>query len=126
MTLLSRRLSHRAVAYAIVTARIPLGENLVMKTKSSRVARFCTFLVVAGLLDFALFVGGSIFLGGDAINGKIEDGQFLVGGKGVYVPVSPAIWTYSYVHSISLWITHPIAVLGGVVLAIAAQQYASR
>ena len=71
-------------------------------------------LFVFGLLNFALFVVGSIILGGDAVNGKVDDGQYFVGGKSVYVEVSKAIWIYSYVHVASVWITWPLAMIGGI------------
>ncbi len=44
---------------------------------STRAEKVALMLLVVGLLNFALFVTGSIALGGDAVNGKIEDGQIL-------------------------------------------------
>ena len=71
-------------------------------------------LLVFGFLNFALFVIGSLILGGDAVNGKVDDGQYFLGGKSVSVEVSKAIWIYSYIHVVSVWITHPLAMIGGI------------
>jgi hypothetical protein len=93
---------------------------------SIRGERVALVLLLVGLLNFALFVTGSIVLGGDAVNGKIEDGQYYVGGKGLYFAVSPGVWIYSYIHVISVWITFPVAMFGGVAYFRARHRHSQR
>lgn len=72
---------------------------------SSRGERVAWILLTVCALNFVLFVAGSFVLGGDAVNGKIEDGQYYVGGKGRYFAVSPGVWIYSYIHVVSVGVT---------------------
>lgn len=56
-------------------------------------------LLIAFLINFGLFfvIGSSI--GGDAINGRIEDGVYLLSSHGRDTPVSPWVWHYSLTHA---------------------------
>jgi hypothetical protein len=84
--------------------------TMLIRGKNFALALFC-----AGLLNFALFVAGSLWLGGDAVNGKIEQSQFYVGGKGEYTAVSQGIWVLSYVHVVSVWVTFPVGMIAGAI-----------
>lgn len=70
---------------------------------------FCIRLV--GVANFALLGFGAILLGGDAFSGYAEGGHFFLGSGGKFVEVSRNIWTYSYVHVISNFVTFGLAVV---------------
>ena len=71
-------------------------------------SRLADVVAVVGLLDFVAFVIGASYLGGDAVNGKIEGGRYyLYGpyhGMKVYHEVSQAVFDYSRWHAYSLMI----------------------
>ena len=43
------------------------------------VARVCAVTMIVGILNFVLFLAGTFYLGGDAVNGKIEKGKYTYG-----------------------------------------------
>ncbi|HEX5823950.1 MAG TPA: hypothetical protein VFY18_05750 [Candidatus Limnocylindrales bacterium] len=68
--------------------------------------------IVVGFINFFWFFAESAALGGDALNGNVRAGHYFVGSHGSYTEVSEAAWTWSRVHGISVFITHPIAIAG--------------
>ncbi len=73
----------------------------------SRRAKFIFIPAVAiAIVNFAAFIIINICIGGDAINGHVTDGHYYLGSHGRYTEVSRAVWTYSYYHTVSMWITH--------------------
>jgi hypothetical protein len=70
-------------------------------------------LVAVGVVNFTVFFVLSLAWGGDALNGKVEDGRFYLGHKGRYVEASEARWRESRAHAISVLVTHPLAIIGG-------------
>jgi hypothetical protein len=75
--------------------------------------RIASTLVVIGILNFASFFIIALSLGGDAVNGKREVGKYYLCEHGHYTEVSQAVFKYSKLHVYSVWITHPLALLGG-------------
>jgi len=73
-------------------------------------------LFVLGFLNFASFFAVALFLGGDAINGKIEAGRYYLCSHGRYTEVSQSVFNYSKLHVYSVFITHPLGMLGGLFL----------
>jgi hypothetical protein len=72
--------------------------------------------VIVSILNFALFLTGTFYLGGNAIKGKIADGRYYVWGyhhgtKG-YAEVSHAVFNYSKWHANSVIVTWPFMILG--------------
>lgn len=61
--------------------------------------------------NFFAFVAGSMYLGGDALNGFIRAGHYFLCAHGSCVEVSKAVWRYSY------W--HAITATGGILLVVA-------
>jgi hypothetical protein len=84
----------------------------------SRRAKFIFIpAVVLAAVNFAAFIIINICIGGDAINGHVKDGHYFLGSHGRYTEVSRAVWTYSYYHTISMWITHSsVFILGAIFL----------
>ena len=72
-------------------------------------------LAIWCLADFATFVIGIFVIGGDAFNGYSEGGYYFVcmHGHAVCHEVGRALFEYSRLHAISLFISFPIALLLG-------------
>ena len=84
--------------------------------------RAYALFVAITLLNFVVFVGLTLHLGGDAVNGKVESGHYYLWGynahtrtKG-YTEVSEGVYRYSRLHTYSVLVTWPLMLLGGLVL----------
>ncbi|MDB5815371.1 MAG: hypothetical protein JWN23_2488 [Rhodocyclales bacterium] len=73
----------------------------------------CKFLFGLGIANFVVFWILAVYLGGDAVNGKMQDGHFFLMSHGRYTEVSEAIFRYSKWHVYSTWITHPMVFFCG-------------
>jgi hypothetical protein len=67
------------------------------------------FIVCLALLNFLAYFFVALYLDGDAVNGKIDDGHFYLGSHGRYTEVSVRIFAYSRWHTYSVWLTHSLA-----------------
>ena len=65
--------------------------------------------VVMGANFTTFFIIG-LALGGSALNGKVEQGHYYLGDHGKMTEVSEQVWNYSYCHSVSVFITHPLGI----------------
>lgn len=63
-------------------------------------------LVIGWILNFIIFLATAMYLGGDALNGKIENGHYFLGSHGIYTEVSYNVFVYSKIHTIIFLITH--------------------
>lgn len=63
--------------------------------------------------NFVAFVVLWFVLGGNALNGGIEDGRYFLGSKGSRAEVSSFVFHYSVLHTLSLFVTQPIGVFLG-------------
>lgn len=70
------------------------------------------WIIGLGLLNFLSYTVTYALIGGDAVNGKIEDLRYFVRGhflhhgpQGQTAEVSAPVWVYSFIHSISIWPT---------------------
>ncbi len=54
--------------------------------------------IVIGVINFLSFIAISLAIGGDALNGKIENGQHYLGAHGQFTAVSLAVYHYSLWH----------------------------
>jgi hypothetical protein len=70
-------------------------------------------IVIVALLNFFSFIFVSIYLGGDALNGKESDGHFYLNSHGHYTEVSEKVFRYSEIHGYSMWATHSLAIFCG-------------
>ena len=82
-----------------------------MKLLLNAVARLGPTLFVLALVNFFAFVVVALALGGDALNGKAVDGVYYLSNHGKLTEVSRGVWNYSYWHTISIFITHPLGIL---------------
>ena len=67
------------------------------------------FLV--GILNFAVFWIAAVYLGGDAVSGKVVDGHYFLSNHGHLTEVSRAVFTYSQYHVRSVFVTHPLGLI---------------
>jgi hypothetical protein len=63
-------------------------------------------VVILAFVNFFSFIFIDLYLGGDALNGYARDGHYFLCSHGRYTEVGRAVWTYSYWHAISVFITH--------------------
>jgi hypothetical protein len=77
---------------------------------------FAYTLVVVGVLNFASFWVIALIVGGDAVGNPPQDGRYFVSEHGRRTEVSRSVYEYSLFHARSVWVTHPLALLGGVLL----------
>jgi hypothetical protein len=61
-------------------------------------------IALVGVINFILFVAGSFYLGGDALNGYRRDGHYFLGmhSNGPFTEVSRSIFLYSEWHGFLL------------------------
>ena len=70
---------------------------------------YSTGVVVA--INFFAFIAGSLYFGGDALNGYVQSGHYFICAHGHCAEVSSVIWRYSY------W--HALTAMGGIFLVFA-------
>ncbi|HEX4737354.1 MAG TPA: hypothetical protein VH331_07320 [Allosphingosinicella sp.] len=58
---------------------------------------------IAAIANFAAFVIGTFWLGGDALNGAVRGGHYFLGMHRHFRQVSHATWLYSLLHEISVF-----------------------
>jgi ABC-type spermidine/putrescine transport system permease subunit I len=81
----------------------------IRQTRWQRLGIAIFWLVI---LNFAAFWLISMKLGGDALNGKTENGRYYLMAKGKETEVSRSVWIYSMTHTISVLIGFPLAAAG--------------
>jgi hypothetical protein len=75
-----------------------------------------TFVVC--VLNFFLFLVLSSVLGGDALAGKIHDGHYFLNSHGTFKEVSLFAYQYSKLHTASLFVTQPVALICGILIVL--------
>ncbi|HTN41116.1 MAG TPA: hypothetical protein VLZ84_08195 [Asticcacaulis sp.] len=68
-------------------------------------------LIVIGFVNFVAFVGISLLIGGDALNGHVTDGHYYLANHGQLTEVDQDLYNYSRWHALSLLVTHPLAII---------------
>lgn len=74
-------------------------------------------LILIGVLNFTAFMAFCMNMGGSAGNGEIRDGRYFVSEHGKDHEISARAFQLNQIHGRSLWITHPMAILGVLILA---------
>lgn len=64
--------------------------------------------------NFVLFFIIAVCLGGDALSGGVIDGKYYLSNHGQLTEVSKWIFIYSKIHTLSLLVTHPLAIFLGI------------
>ncbi len=83
-----------------------------MKPITQRQAKAAEMFFVVGIINFASCALISFFIGGDALNGHIENNRYFLNNHGTLTETSKAVFIYSKIHASSLFLTHPLAMLG--------------
>jgi heme/copper-type cytochrome/quinol oxidase subunit 2 len=84
-----------------------------------RRTKICIWIILIGLGNFLAYSLVYVFIGGEAASGAIRHDElgrhvyFLKGPGQDDVPVSKAVYVYSGIHSITIWVT-----VGAVMLAM--------
>jgi hypothetical protein len=73
----------------------------------NRVFRASSWIVTLGFLNFFLFIAISLVIGGDALNGGVENGQYYLGGGGRHTSVPYLVFLFSQVHAFSVLASWP-------------------
>jgi len=68
-------------------------------------------IIIIGIVNFISFCVIALLIGGDALNVKIAAGHYYLSNHGQLQEVGPNLWAYSRSHALSLFITHPLAML---------------
>ena len=70
-------------------------------------------IVIVALVNFFSFIAIDLYLGGDALNGRQAAGHYFLANHGRMTEVSRTVFEYSQWHALSLFVTHPLALLIG-------------
>jgi hypothetical protein len=70
-------------------------------------------LFIIAFVNFLAFWIAAVAIGGDALSGTADAGRYYVSNHGKLTEVSSRVWHYSRIHTISIWITHPLGIFGG-------------
>jgi len=70
------------------------------------------------MINFVVFVIIALLIGGDAINGNETAGHYYLSNKGKLTELGYYVFTYSKIHTISLFITHPLAIIASIVYSV--------
>ena len=81
-----------------------------------------TAVFFIAIINFAVFLAISQKIGGDTINGKVQNGRYYLSEHGTLTEVSHGVWIYSKAHAISVFVTQPIGLLGGALAVYAARK----
>ncbi|MFK7800963.1 MAG: hypothetical protein AB8G95_04985 [Anaerolineae bacterium] len=88
------------------------------KNRYQHLHDLCRRIFKIALINFGLFFVIAIFIGGDAVNGHQEAGRYYVANHGTLTEVSYFMFMISKIHVYSLFITHPLAIIAGIVYSI--------
>lgn len=83
---------------------------------SKRGKRILIPIALLAFVNFAAFFVIAVSIGGDAVNGRIENGRYFVSNHGVATEVSSAVYWYSYIHVLTVFCTHGLTVLAVLLL----------
>ncbi len=78
---------------------------------TARWERVAACFVLLTLINFGLFVAGTLFFHGDAVSGYAGSGHYYLAEKHRVTEVSRTVFLYSRWHVWSVWLTWPVAML---------------
>jgi hypothetical protein len=81
---------------------------MIAKRKSTKRFRdYLSIILILGcLLNFVAFVAIALYLGGDAINGRVVNDHYYLANHGVYTEVNHTVFLYSKIHAPIFMVTH--------------------
>ena len=90
--------------------RVPLGRPSLTEVYGTMTHGERAWFWIA-IVNFVVFVAIAVPLGGDALNGTARDGHYYLMQHGIYTEVSRPIFIYSTIHTLSLFVTHPLVIV---------------
>jgi hypothetical protein len=99
------------MSYRVSPIASPVGTFGHTRELYARMNRVECWLVWAAIANFAALCVLSLALGGDALNGTIRNGHYYLGNHGNFTEVSKAVFEFSRVQTLSVFITHPMAII---------------
>lgn len=78
--------------------------------------RLGVFLFILAFNNFMAFWIAAVNLGGTASSGKVAAGRYYVSNHGELTEVSRNAYIYSITHETTVWITHPLGLLGFILI----------
>jgi hypothetical protein len=79
----------------------------------------CDLIIAIGFTNFVSFFLISVALGGNALKGKQVGEKYYLVSHSKITEVSQATWNYSRYHTISVIVTHPLAICAMIVAGFA-------
>jgi len=76
--------------------------------------KVCRVIATVAIINFLLFVFIALLIGGDAVNGHAENGHYYLANHGELTEVNYFVFMYSKIHTYSLLVTHPLAMIAGI------------
>ena len=73
---------------------------------------FAVVVFAGTMANFAIYWHIAVAIGGDAVSGKVVAGHYYVFSHGQFTEVPAWLYRYSRAHTISTWVTLPLAVIG--------------
>ncbi len=73
--------------------------KIIKMSKRAKLIIYVTASIV--FPNFLVFWLVAVYLGGDALNGYVQNGHYFICAHGVCKEVSRSVWNYSYWHAIS-------------------------
>jgi hypothetical protein len=89
------------------------------RANKKKIQDICRVVFTVAIINFAVFFVIAIIIGGDALNGHETAGHYYLANHGALTEVSYFVFIYSKIHAISLFITHPLAMIASIVNLIA-------
>ena len=93
-----------------------MAEGYGVRKLSRTARRYLRPLVCLAFVNFAVLWGVAVTIGGYAVSGRVENGRYYLSDHGALTEVSRAMYNYSLVHTASTWVTHGLALGGGLLL----------
>ncbi len=106
-----------------IVGGVILGRAWVVGRGSFRKSTWMFLLVLIlslPILNIGAFIAVAAYLGGDAVNGRIQDGHYFLFSHGKYTEVSEAVFNFSRIHAYSVFLT--VAFYGLAILIVALLQ----
>ena len=78
---------------------------------TTRAKRMLLIVVAVAAINFMAFCSVGLSIGGDALKGRTAEGRYYLAHGGEETEVSRAIWIYSFIHALSVFVTHGAAIV---------------
>ena len=85
---------------------------MLHRTELARAGRVALVCGTANLVAYIIIAQA---IGGDAMAGRAEGGRYFLSNNGILTETTRGLFLYSQIHTLTTWISLPIAVVGGVI-----------